>query len=354
MSDLLDLRGIGQLASSVRWDVLGNDLGDAIGVIHPVEGASISHSTGGTIMRQCRNVVLRADEANDLDMFANRVRPVWVLEDGSEWPLGVFYFADRQERRHSTHSLVPVTLSDGGLVLEDLSFRSYGLGPGGYVGPAMDEVATLAGIDVVERSFTEVRVQEPIAWSIGTAWSKILGDLAQLAGFYPPHFNNLGVLRLRATKQLSQAVPDHTYDLDSVSRVVVGSITESDSQLAMPNAHIVVSTGSMTSEVSAIAYVDWYAPNSPERLGRVKPEVHQVQGVPDTATAQAMADAYAAAQVASFREVTFSSAPDPRHDAYDIVKFDGRIYAETAWELPLQPGGEMTHTISKTGKVWEP
>lgn len=353
-NDRLDLApGIGQVASSVRYVLLSN-LRQPIGEVHPFQDStpSVSHATQSTVMRTLRNVVLRGDEANDVDVFRDTIQPRWVLEDGTEWPMGVFYFTGRSKNWRSDRLVVPVSLGDGGALLTEKCDRTIAIPPYGDVAKTMDEVVARAGIIAVERSFVDTRTLEPQAWPAGTTWGSILSDLCQLVGFFPPHFNNDGVLRLRPALQLDAQPADHSYFTDTTSRVVVDSMVEDDNLLDMPNAHVVVSSDAVNSEVWAIAFVDWYAPNSVERIGRIKPEIHKVQGLADTATAQKMADAFAASQQINYREINFSSTPDPRHDAYDVVNFNGNLYRETAWSLPLKAGSEMSHTITKSGTVW--
>lgn len=353
-NDLLDLApGIGQVASSVRYTLLSNLL-QPIGEVHPFLDStpSISLSVRSTVMRTCRNLVLRGDEANDVDVFRDAIQPRWVLEDGTEWPMGVFYFTGRSKNWRSDRLIVPVSMGDGGVLLGEKSDRTIAIPPYGDIGKAMDDVVARAGIVSVERPFVDARTLEPQAWPAGTTWGTILGDLCQMVGFFPPHFSNEGILRLRPASQLDESVPDHTYLTDETSRVVVDSVVEEDNLLEMPNAHIVVSGDSVNSEIWAIAYVDWYAPNSVERIGRIKPEVHKVQGLADTASAQKMANAFAAAQQVNYREITFSSTPDPRHDVYDVVNFNNSLYRETAWSIGLKPGSDMSHTIVKSGAVW--
>ena len=48
------------------------------------------------------------------------------------------------------------------------------------------------------------------------------------------------------------------------------------------------------------------------------------------------------------RTTTLSTAPDPRHDGYDVIRWDGANWMELAWSMEMVDGGEMTHLLRKS------
>lgn len=350
---LLDLPAhVGRRAESVRFDLLSLDL-TRIGELHPQAGGTITNDTNATVIRTLRGLTLRGDEAAAVDMLTDRLRPVWRLENGEEWPLGVFWFVDRTTNRSTGESEVPVELWDGGALLDEPLRSTFGVSAGGSLDDALDRLSAFTQAPLVLRSLSGRVSLDPIAWPAGTPLREAIRAVCRLAGFLPPHFDHSGALRLRPVPSLDGAV-DHQYRLGADSRVVSASIVEADNLLDAPNGHLVVSTSASAGEIAGLAWVDPDLPHSRERTGRERVEVHREQGIQSTEVAQEMAVSFAAQHPSDRQEITFTSTPDPRHDTFDLVDFDGVVYREQAWSLELRAGGAHQHRLNRAGVVWEP
>lgn len=346
-NDLLDLApGVSQRFETVRYDLI-NLAGQVIGQLHPEQGrASIQVNTEATVIRTLSGLVVSADEYADVNPYKDRVAPKWVLSDNTEWPLGVFHFTGdpvQEERVRLT------TLQDPGYLLDQgCTVSAFGVAQGGSIENAMRRVVSRARIRDFVLEETNARAREPIAWPPGTRWIEILDKLCTLAGYYPPHFNNTGTLRLRAAVEPATAPVDISHSDEG--RIVAGSRVTNANLLDAPNAHIVISSGASETEVTGVAYVDPTLPWSKEnRNGLVIAEVHREQGIETTAQARRMAKRYASTSAADAQEITFSTAPDPRHDVFTIVQYGAQRFLEVGWSLRLQPGGEHTHRILAGG-----
>ena len=49
-----------------------------------------------------------------------------------------------------------------------------------------------------------------------------------------------------------------------------------------------------------------------------------------------------------FETVSVTTALDPRHDSYDVIRWQGENWLETAWSMDLAEGGNMTHQLRKS------
>jgi hypothetical protein len=121
--------------------------------------------------------------------------------------------------------------------------------------------------------------------------------------------------------------------------------------LDAPNRFIVISNGAVSASAAAIPIVGRYdipssAPHSIANRGFVIPSVEERQL--DT---QAQADAAArnlGQRQTIFERTTLSTAPDPRHDGYDVIRWQGENWLELGWSLPMAEGAAMTHTMRKS------
>jgi hypothetical protein len=349
---LLDMEpDVGQVFYTCRFDLLDRSL-ERIGSLSPATGAAqVSMSTRSSIMRTLRNFELTATEAADVDVYAHRVKAWMVIQDGTEWPLGVFLFSDPQRPVGSWHTPLVATLLDQNLLLQQESTESFGVRSRARIEPAIAQVLTMANVNQYTVVQTDARVLDPIIWPAGTPYLRILSELAKLAGFYRPYFNSSGVCTFRSAEEPTDGPDVHDYRLDREggSRVVAGSPLESPS-VDTPGAHRVVNNGITGEEIVATAFVDPELPWSRERRGYLVQRTHRVQGVETSAAARQMARALVLE--APQAQVRFSGPPDPRHDTFDTVKYGpgaGELYIEHAWSLPLSGGAPMTHEVTRGG-----
>jgi hypothetical protein len=348
VTNLLDLPlGVGQRSESVRWELV-DTRGVHIGEMHPDADnpPSLSVSSSASIVKTIRDAIFDSRELADVNTFRSRLRPRWVLEDGTEWPLGEFFFTDAPQPLGTGPRLVTTTLFDGLVQVDVASDRTWGVATGESIRDTMIEIIQTAGIARYKVSATDAVAQAPITWPIGTNLREILKQLCNMVGFLPPYFANDCYLTMRPIDQLSPGANNRKYD-EKNSRVAAGSGTYNANLLNAPNVFVVVGAGATQGEVVARAYVDPQAPHSRENRGFVVPRVYTEQGITDTATAQLMANAYAAAAPNSYETVSFTSSPDPRHDVFTLVDFYGTTYRELSHTLPLTPGGDHAHVCAK-------
>lgn len=345
---LLDLvAGVGTVQNTVEWRVLSPLLEDTGQRLHPFQAGSIAANTAGQIKRNLSGVVLGEVDIRATDLFTARVQPLWVLEDGSSWPLGVFMFTDESVHQGTYADTMDVSLMDQGYVLAQKTKEPFGVVPGGSVLAAT--VALLDQVRVTQRVLptTDQAVADPCTWPPGTTRQTILDYLSKLAGWLPGYFDNNGVYVLRVPPNLDVDAPDLTY---KGNRVQYGSPIVHANTLTAPNTIVVTGTGPSKGDISAVAYVDPTLPYSvPNRNGLEVVDVHQMQGLTSTEQAQRIANTIAASTV-GFQGQTFRSPADPREDLYQTAEYmDGLVYRELSFNLTLKPGGFMDHVLTLGG-----
>lgn len=346
MSDLLDLV-VTSRAEKVRFDLV-DPTGRRIGEVHPERQCTISNDGMAQIKRKLTGFTLTPSDTAAINPLTDRVQPWWVLDDGTEWPLGTFLFAEASTARHSYGLRLTGTLVDRGLILAQEIDQTVGFDAGTTAESAITTVLQLAGVLDAQISVTSsFTLGTPIAWpagQAGTTWAKILDDLCGKAGAYPVYFDNSGTPIVRTIGNIDTTDPG----IDWRGRIRAGSIVESNDMLIAPNRYLAVDTSATTGAITATFDVPDDAPHSYARRGFRITKVVEAPGVGDHAQALAAAQAaYTSAPVA-YAQASWATTPDPRADTFDVVRlWDGLTWLETQWSLVCTAGGSMTHRANR-------
>lgn len=342
--------GIGTRVDRFRFDVLDRDL--------TVIGALDVRSDQPPVIENNRNRPIKRTLTltpppgvlDDLDLFADRIRPVMITPDGTEHPMGVFLFADLSQLRQ-TYGLVPqpggVMLVDQSLILDQPLPESIYCAGGACIAITLDGLFADAGIPSYEIELTYGGTFNggTILFPPGSSRLQAMNELAANAGAYSVFFDNDGVGRVRPVPDLD--TPTRSY-VDG-RNIVAGSIIETNDTLSAPNRFIVLSGDGVSTDEPVVGVYDVpaSAPHSAENRGYVVATVIQAQGIGNTVDADRRARVEADRSV-GYEWVSFSSPVDPRHDTYDVVDFRGATYREQGWSITCQAGIPMTHELRRS------
>jgi hypothetical protein len=346
-AQLLDLDGVSLRTDRFRFDLL-NAANVKQGEIHPVTFCQIANTADQAIKRRLTNFALPPDEATDVDVLADRVRPVMILENGSEYPLGVFLFADAASTRHSYGVAMTATLVDQGLILGQQIRATIGVDQGTNCATALAAVAAEAGVLSMQVDTTAASTGAPLVWPSGKSaatYGKVLADLAALAGFHDPYYSNDGTLIARTLSNPDTTTATLIYA--DGGRIVAESMTESNDLLQAPNVYVVIDTASTGNAVTYSYELSADAPHSYARRGFYVPRFVEAPGVANVDNALQLAQTQASADVLAWETVQFASPLDPRHDTFDVVNYRGQNYLELGWRMTLAPGGPMEHELKR-------
>jgi hypothetical protein len=185
------------------------------------------------------------------------------------------------------------------------------------------------------------------AWQAGTNGTTVLDDLSVTGDYFTPWMGNDRHFHMVRTFDPADVVP--TFDLDEQQTVTRDSITRTNDLLNAPNRVIVVSNAgdadNRTAPIVGTYDVPSTAPHSIANRGFVIADVIDMQ-ISTRPQAESIARNIAIHQRAVER-VELTTPPDPRHDGYDVVRFDGVLWLETGWSMTLVEGGQMRHTMQR-------
>lgn len=350
--DLADY--IGQRSSTFRFDVIDGITERNLGTITPLRDTipALAHDTTRTIKRTL-TLALGKDDTAAINVITDRILPVMVFDDGEEYPLGKYMFSDVTRQRFTSGKLSDTSLVDESFIIDQPMEKSFSVGSvsasddtgselrfGISVNVAMNRL--LRDIDI-PKEFEETNVAVIGDWAFGTSRMKVLEDLATQGGFFSPWIDNNGVLRLIVAFEPNDQ--EAQFDFDSSNTVKSESIAESDDLLTAPNRIIVVNNQASALPVYGTYDIPSVAPHSIDNRGFVIADVRNMP-VLSSVSANIVARNIGIRETV-FERVTLSTAPDPRFDSYNVIKWDNEKWLELAWSMELIEGGNMQHTMRK-------
>jgi hypothetical protein len=350
--EVLDLDGVHRRADRFRFELCDRDL-RPIGDLHPDRTGSpltIENDTANNTSRRLRGFRLLPDEAADVNVITDRLRVYMVLQNGTEYRLGTFLWADANLPLRSWGSQQDADLVDFTYILDQQATQAFGWGRGaslalivlfllGRAGFELNDIDSVG--DEARRSLTA-----PMSWQPGTTWLEMLNDLGRLVGFASPWFDRDGRLHF-------DQPPNPELDELTVSaygpggRVIADSIVYSNDLLQAPNDFAVFD--SATDQIRAGRYqLPASAPHSFANRGFRIGLTESVQGLSSQALADKAAANLARTHSVAYEWLTFSSTADPRHETWDVIDAFDQRWLETSWSMELRSGGPMIHTLRRT------
>lgn len=349
-SDLLDMPlYMGQRSATFDFQLLDGRTGIRKGTLTPLRDQSptLSHDTTSTISRRVSGLVLGVDDARLINSVTDRIEITMVLGDRvrTRYPLGRYMVADDVDAVTSGGELTPLTLLDEMFIIDQELEAGFDAG-GELASTAMRRL--LDGLPIAEPLIDPTGQIAVNAWSAGSSRATALKDLATVGGYFKPWFDHTSRLRVMTAFEPADRPPD--FDFDDPPRVLRDSIARSNDLLTAPNRFVIISNNDATQE-GAVPVVGVYdvpssAPHSIAQRGFVQPQVLDRQ-----VASQAQAQVYARTlgiQATIYERVSLATPADPRHDGYQVIRWDGQLWLEIGWSMPLRPGGTMTHTLRRT------
>lgn len=350
-SELIELTGgRRQVQTTVEWELLDQEL-EHVDWIAPSRDSvvTIENVSTRTTKRTASGFFLDHRQQGRVDVIRHRLKPWWILQNGSRFPLGVFLFDDALRQRTSYGLDLTGSLGDLTFILDQLLDHTVSEPDGTVITELMAKIVRDAGIPLSIIVPSPQTLTAPFTKALGQA--KIydaLADLCALVGYWPPYFDNDGALRLRPATDLATATPDPRFMYGPGRISAEQPIAEADSLITAPDRFLLVDTSPTDTPVSAIYDVPASAPHSFRHRKFHVVAYTTVQGI-DPAAAPGAVRAYAAANSGAFANASFQAAPDPRHDTFDVVGYNDLVWIEDSWRLVCANGGPMSHDVRR---VW--
>ena len=340
---LLDLYTyVGQRSCTFKFELVDGTSGAVIQQLYPYRDSvpTLSHDTGRTIMRQVSNVFFDRIDSAALNTIRNRVKISMIFPDRDPYPLGTYLFADQARLESTAGTEANVGLLDQMFIVDQQIEKSIGF----------QNQNVIFAIDRVMRGLPVKYTQEGTglltigSWTAGTNRGQVINDLALDGDYFAPWFDNTDVMRFIRAFDPATAIP--SFNLDVGNRVSRADVVRTDDLLSAPNRFVVISNGAESDSTSESPIVGTYdipssAPHSITNRGFVIPHIEdrQIGSAPQAAVVAKNI----AQRMTIFERVELETPPDPRHDSYQVFRWQDENWLEISWEMELIEGGKMRH-----------
>lgn len=345
----------GQRTATFRFDLIDGVSGLIKRELHPVRDnpPTLTHDTSRTIKRSVASLVLERDDTAAVNPVRDRVK-ISMLVGGVTWPLGTYLFTDFTQVISTAGNVSAASLLDEMFAVDqplDRGFTSLLAELASSTTSALEAAdSTLSRLLTplgVEFSIENTRHSSIGSWSVGTARGRVVEELALAGDYFSPWFSNENVLTFVRAFDPATQVP--TFDWDSYDVVLRESISYTNDLLVAPNRIVVVSNdtsdASNTDAIVGTFDIPASAPHSITNRGFV---ISSVRNMPIDSVAQADVVAANIGQREQVAErVELDTVPDPRHESYDVIRWQGENWLELAWSMQLTEGGTMHHVMRK-------
>lgn len=343
---LLDLDPwVGQRQATFRFQLVDAVSGLRLFELHPVRNPPpvLTHDTSRTIKRSL-TISLDPDETEAVHEsstphpLTHRLLLSMVVA-GREWPLGRYLWTSEIHATSTGGDRSAAQLVDEMFVVDQQ--LTAGFASGGKVDAAVLEL--LAGLPIPGARVDASPYPAVGGWGAGTSRGQVLDALALQGDYRSPWMDHTGTFRMVRSSDPADEVA--AMDLDGTGRVVRDSIGHASDMLLAPNRFVVVSN-SADAESAAIVGTFDIPPSAQHSIARRGFVIPHVDTMP--LTTQAQADAAArnlALRHTVIDTVELSTPPDPRHDSYDVLRWQGANWLEVGWSMTLADGGTMRHTM---------
>ncbi len=343
ISEQLDLTAaVGQRSATWRWDLINGVTGMRLGALQPIrdQPATIGHDSSRTIKRDLR-IMLDAVDLAEINPLTDRILPFMHVA-GREWQLGRYMFTGDSRLLRTGGDDGALQLMDEMNLVDQEILRAFT--STSSCDTAMRQL--VEGLNLPRGTdFAATPYPAVGAWAVGARRGAITDALSVIGDLETPWMDNTGVMRAVRTVDPATVVPDLSFDLGYP--VIADTPLRTNDLLTAPNRFVVVGSGSAsaTQEIVGVYDIPPSAPHSIANRGFAIQKSHTLQLA---STSQAVAAARAVGMRSTpVEQYSVTTPPDPRHDGYQVIRWQGENWLETAWSMSCVEGGDMTHTLRR-------
>lgn len=341
--DLADY--VGQRRATFSFAIVDNVTGYRR-VVNPIRNTvpTLTHDTDRVIKRQIMGLYLGVDDTAAFNTITSRLH-VQMLLDDILYPLGRYVPNAHIVFNSTGGDQSSTTFYDEGFIVDQELPTGFGSQTAGE--PLQSTLTRCLEPLPIEFTIEPSPFGATVSWGSGTRRGFIIDQMAIDGDWFSPWFDNSSVMRFIRAFNPATAIP--TFDLDNGNSVIRDKITTSTDLITAPNQFVVISNGASSlsggGPVFGVYDVPDSAPHSALNRGFLVTKTENRQLAYST-QAQAVAESLGQRQII-YESVELYTAPDPRHDGYDVLRWRGENWLEVAWSLPLIEGSQMQHVARK-------
>lgn len=358
-SAVLDISdALGQRTATFRYDLINGLTGVILGTVTPLRTTIpvLTHNTGNTIVRSLTGIAFGRDDTAAMNPITDRIVPVMLLPTTAgtlEFPLGRYMYDSTSSAITTGGNLASNNLFDEMFIIDQALTKGFTSNLGTTFGNGVFSVqsviarllAPLVDAGLIRYLIEDSPLPASGSWAAGTSRAAVLTDLCKQGAYFQPWFDNDGILRIIRSFDPADQTPN--FDFDATRGVYRDTISYTNDLLNAPNLYVVIdNSGNTDTPIVGTYQVPSTAPHSVANRGFFVPKVLDIQGAGSIPQANAMA-ATIAQQDIVYERTQLSTAPDPRHDSYDVILWQEQLWMEIAWSMQLEEGGPTVRTLRK-------
>lgn len=342
----------GTRTMSYRYDRLS----EANVYIEPADWVTVGTVANNALADIKRTAKFTVLDRGTINYLKDRIRP-WAclhMPDGGrvEWPQGVFLLST-PGRRLTLDGVVTreVAAYDQLKALtDDKVVDRYSIAAGVLYTAAIATLTAGYASSIIPSALTLPAAME---WEPGTTYLRILNDLLAAINYESAWFDENGRLVCRPYQSPAVRSSEYTYAANELS-VIAGAVDQALDLFDIPNKWVLnVSEADRPALTGTYTNTSTSSPTSTASRGRTIVDFRTEQDAADQATIDAKAArlGFEASQV--FEVVKFTTAAMPMHSNADVLTLSipglaiDAKYSEHEWELPLEVGAAMRHTVRR-------
>lgn len=321
---------------------------------------SLKFDSNQEIMGTASFTIKGMEDINDrfIDL---RIRPFMAVKVKGQWleyPLGTYIMSSPEKMRQGSSVIWNVECYDYNTILkEDKNTKRMFIPVGQNYVRQVRNILNDAGIKKINVETSALTVKKSLEFEIGTNKLEIINSLLEAINYEPLHFNNTGyAISKRYIEPLNRRT-EQAYRTDDFSIIKSGS-KQSIDLYNVPNIFVRY-TDDPDGEELRSEYIndDSGSAVSTVNRGRNIVDIQSVNDIADKDTLNAMVRRIAIEKSQTYDTITLLTALMPHHSYRDCIYVEektmkiGNKYIEYAWEMPLDIGATMTHTLKRVIKL---
>ncbi len=319
--------------------------------IYPVSVPTLRMDETGEIKTSLSGEFIRDDV---LDWLTDRIRPVLLL-NGQRHELGVYLPATVIPAKSESRESVSIEAYDLCWQVRDTKAENsvYFAAGTNYL-DAVKQLLTIAGITLVQAvPNTAVLTEAREGWDIGESYLTIINELLSEINYNPLWFSPQGIAILEPASIPSAEKIDHTLDSSNVASLLRPQLQQETDIYSAPNVFIcVVSNPDKDGPMVAVAEnTNPQSPLSIMRRGRRIAQTYRLNNIASQEELEAYAARLRNESMFTGEIISVETALLPGYGVGDVTALHfgeiNSICIERAWEMELQTGGTMRHTLER-------
>ena len=284
---------------------------------------------------------------NKFDMFADRLRPIVIIDD-VEYALGDYMIIGAPMESDGKETYYNIEAYDETMIVKQsaLTERKYFAAGTEYM-QVISELLVDCGLSRIMGDNTNAAITIDHEYGLGTSHLNIVNDLLEEINYSPIYAGTDGYVFLSQNK--SKIVGDYIYT-DKNSTLIDSIKTDTDI-FSLPNVLVGYTSSPDTTEVLKYTKVndDPKSAISVGRRGYNVVEAFQLDDCPDLATLTALVNFKYVEATQATETVTIRTMPDGNHPYGSYVNLshgeNAGLYREIGWSIEFC--GTMQHTLRR-------